>query len=761
MAEVIAAAAAPHVAGAMPAAGADPLAAYVRHEADGTAALHLMVENVHCAGCVQRIESNLQPIPGVVEARVNLSAKRLSLRWREGTAAPAPDRLLPEPGAADLVARLAALGYRAVPFDPDAMASARATDERTLLRSLAVAGFAAGNVMLLSVAVWAGAFEDMGPATRDFLHWVSALIALPAIAWAGQPFFRSAATALRARALNMDVPISLAVVLTAAMSLWETARHGQHAYFDAGIMLLFFLLIGRYLDSRARSLARSAAERMAVLGAVAARVIGSDGAERLVPSRLLVPGMTVAVAPGDRIPADGRIAAGETDIDTSLVTGETLPRTARAGDSVFAGTLNLTGALRIAVTAAAEDTVLAEIVRLMEAAEQRRGRYVRLADRAARLYAPVVHLSALATFVGWMLIGGMAWQPALLIAVSVLIITCPCALGLAVPAVQVVASGRLLRGGILVKQADALERLAAADMVVFDKTGTLTLGRPALVNEPDLAPADLAFAAGLAAASRHPLCRALVAAANGATAFAGVREMPGRGLAARIDGAEVRLGSREWCGIDGADDNAQDSEPGPELWLSRPGAAPVRFAFADTLRQDAVETVAALRALGLEVALLSGDREPAVRAVAGTLGIERWRAGCRPADKTAALEALAADGRKVLMAGDGLNDAPALAAAFVSISPADAAEVSRTAADLVFQGERLGPVLEAVRTARSTRRLVLQNFALAIAYNLLAVPLAAAGLVTPLIAAAAMSGSSILVTLNALRLRLARGPLAP
>ena len=747
MAQVIAGeAAARHIADTSPAAAADALAAYVRHESDGTAALHLMVENVHCAGCVQRIESGLRSVPGVVEARVNLSAKRLRLRWHDGVTR-----------GADLVARLAALGYRAVPFDPDAMANARAADERTLLRSLAVAGFAAANVMLLSVAVWAGAVEDMGPATRDFMHWISALIALPAIAWAGQPFFRSAVTALRARALNMDVPISVAVALTAAMSLWETARGGEHAYFDAGVTLLFFLLIGRYLDSRARSLARSAAERMAVLGAVAARVIGADGAERMVPSRLLAPGMTVAVAPGDRIPADGRIADGETDIDTSLVTGESVPCAARAGDRVFAGTLNLTGALRIAVTAAADDTVLAEIVRLMEAAEQRRGRYVRLADRAARYYAPLVHLAALVTFVGWWLAAGIDWQPALLIAVSVLIITCPCALGLAVPAVQVVASGRLLRGGILVKQADALERLAAADTIVFDKTGTLTLGRPLLVNATDIAADDMNLAAGLAVASRHPLCRALAAAAGQTAPVAGVRETPGSGLAATIDGKTVRLGSRAWCGVESADDDSA----GPELWLSRPDAAPVRFAFADTLRPDAVETVAALRALGFDIALLSGDREPSVRAVAAALGIERWRAGCRPADKTALLEALAANGHKVLMAGDGLNDAPALAAAFVSISPADAAEVSRTAADLVFQGERLGPVVEAVRTARAARRLIFQNFGLAVGYNLFAVPLAAAGLVTPLIAAAAMSCSSIVVTLNALRLRIAREPGAP
>jgi Cu2+-exporting ATPase len=712
----------------------DLLSAYVHDEGDGTAAMHLMVENMHCAGCVLRIESALQPLPGVVEARVNLTAKRLRLRWQPGEAT-----------ADGLVARIAALGYRTVPFDPSEMASSRATEERALLRAVAVAGFAAANVMLLSVAVWAGAFEDMGPATRDLMHWVSALIALPAIAWAGQPFFRSAFAALRARAVNMDVPISVGVTLAAAASLWETAHGGAHAYFDAAVMLLFFLLIGRYLDTWSRGRARSAAERLAVMGAAAARMI-EGGGERLVPARLLRPGMVVAVAPGDRIPADGRIESGATEIDTSLLTGETLPRVAKMGDQVFAGTVNLTGGLRVAVTAAGDDTVLAEIVRLMEAAESRRGRYVRLADRAARLYAPLVHGAALATFLGWTVLAGSAWQPALMIAVSVLIITCPCALGLAVPAAQVAAAGRLLRGGILVKQPDALERLAAVDTVVFDKTGTLTEGRPRLRDDSARDPAALALAARLAAASRHPLCRALVAAAGSATPLPEVVETPGYGLAA----GRWRLGSRVWCGV--PDKGLGDTARGPELWLARPDAPPVRFAFEDEARPDAARAIATLRAMGLSISLLSGDRTDAVRILAAKVGIADWRADCRPSDKVAILEGLTAQGRKVLMVGDGLNDAPALAAAFVSLSPAAAADVSRAAADLVFQGESLMAAAEAVDTARRARRVMMQNLIGAAGYNLLAVPIAVVGLATPLVAAAAMSASSILVTVNAMRL---------
>jgi Cu2+-exporting ATPase len=427
-----------------------------------------------------------------------------------------------------------------------------------------------------------------------------------------------------------------------------------------------------------------------------------------------------------------------------------VPRAVAPGDSVCAGAINLTGALRISVTGAGDDTALAEIARLMAAAEERRGRYVRLADRAARLYAPIVHVAALATFLGWALLGNLAWQPALMIAVSVLIITCPCALGLAVPAAQVAATGRLLRAGILVKQADALERLAAIDTVVFDKTGTLTLGEPRLADALRPDPGALATAAAIAAASRHPLCRALVAAAGAANAVEGVREMPGYGLSAVTAQGEIRLGSRAWCGA--PEDATEDASTGPELWLARPGTLPVRFAFADTPRPCAADAIAALRGRGLSIVLLSGDREGTVAALTAELGIADWRAACRPQDKVAFLERLAKDGRKVLMVGDGLNDAPALAAAFVSMSPASAADVSRTAADLVFQGESLAAVPDAVATALAARRVMMQNLAGAFLYNLFAVPIAAAGWATPLVAAGAMSASSIGVTLNALRL---------
>jgi P-type Cu2+ transporter len=728
------------------AAFADP-SAYVREQDDGTAALDLIVENMHCPACIPRIEGAVRDLPGVINARVNLTTRRLHLSWR--------------PEATDarvLVEAVTARGFRLAPYDPVELERGTDRQGRYMLRALVVAGFAAGNVMLLSVSVWSGLGSDMGPATRMLFHWISALIALPAIAYAGQPFFASALGALRAKRLNMDVPISLAVLLAAAMSLAETVRGGDYVYFDAAVMLLFFLLIGRYLDLRVREKARSAAENLMLLRAVAARVVAADGSHRSVPIAQVGAGMRVFVAPGERIPVDGRIVAGNSDIDTSLVTGESLPRAAGIGGQVFAGTLNLGGALEIEVGAAGENTVLADIVRLMEAAEQARAEHVRLAEWAARIYAPGVHIVAAATFLGWLVLGGAGWQDALLIAVSVLIITCPCALGLAVPAVQVAAIGRLLRRGVLVKSGDGLERLAKADTVVFDKTGTLTLGRPRLSGGEAVKESDLHLAASIAAASRHPLAQALCQAAGPlGTVASQVREEPGLGLAAPTAGGELRLGNRAWCGIGETDSEAG----GSELWLTGPGRVPVRFEFRDTLRPDAAKVVAWLKRRGFEVELLSGDREAAVREVARALDIGRWSGECRPAGKIARLEALAAQGRKVLMVGDGLNDAPALAAAFVSASPAEAADISQTAADIVIQGQGLAPLSEALRVAAVARRLVLQNFALALVYNLLAVPFAAAGLVTPLIAALAMSASSIAVTLNALRLNLTKSETRP
>ena len=615
------------------------------------------------------------------------------------------------------------------------------------------------NTMMFSVPIWAGLFgQELGPAARTLMMWFSGVVGAPCALFAGMPFFRSAWRSLKARRANMDVPISLGVLLATGMSLYQTTRGSDQVYFDAAVTLLFFLLIGRYLDTAMRSRASSAAQNLLGLRATSATVVLPDGTTQRLPTRDVVPGMRILVAAGERIPVDARINRGIAEVDESLITGESRPRRVAPGDLVYSGTISVTGTLETEAIAREENTLLADISRLMGAAEQARGRYVRLADRASRLYAPAVHLLGLGTFIGWVLLG-YGWEPALTAAVAVLIITCPCALALAVPAVQVVASGRLFRNGIILKAADGLERMAEIDAIVLDKTGTLTLGEPRLIDSTAIDDRTLARAASLAASSRHPYSRAIVAAAKarGIPVVAGgdVEEIAGAGLAHVDASGGTRLGSAQFCEI--ADTSP---ESGSTIWLRTSDGRATAFHFTDPLRADAAEVVGRLRDAGFHMEILSGDGRTAVAEAAQVVSIANWQAGLKPADKIVRIDQLKAEGRKVLMVGDGLNDAPALAAGHASLSPASAADISQTAADAVFQGERLAPIIEALLVAHGARRRALENFGIAIGYNFIFVPLAVIGLATPLIAAIAMSASSIAVTANALRLsrqRLGKG----
>ncbi len=705
---------------------------FLKRDPAGRAQMNLVVEGIDRDGCIEEIERGIAALPGVVRARLNYTTHRLSVAWGEEAA---PDAV---------VARLSALGYRAHPYSARTE-DAEAQRAKWLLRCLGVAGFAAMNVMLLSVSVWAGNVSDITPETRDLFHWLSALIALPAAAYAGQPFFLSALAALRSRALNMDVPISLGVLLALAMSVVETALHREHAYFDSALMLLFFLLAGRYLDHAARQRTRAVAANVAALRGEMAHRLDAAGVAVQVPVQALAPGDLILVPPGERVGADGVVMQGNSSVVEALVTGETLPRAVMADEAVHAGSLNGEGALTLRVTAGGEETLVDEVQRLLDTAMTSRTTYVRLADRVARAYAPVVHLTALMSAVGWLLAGASV-HDAVMIAVAVLIITCPCALALAVPAVQVVATGALFRAGILLRSADMLERLAPVDTVVFDKTGTLTLPDPVLRLPQGIDAALVPLAARLAQSSRHPLAGVLAAKAEGAP-FPDVTEAPGEGVRTLIGGMDARLGSLAFCGLKAP----ADLPASASLIAFRLGAEGFAAGIDQALRPDAVEVVAALRASGLQIIILSGDREAAVAPVAAALGITDARAGLKPGDKIAALEALKAKGRRILMVGDGLNDAPALAAADVSLSPVEGAALTKAQADAEFLGARLAPVLAAVDGARCALRRIHENLALALLYNLIAVPLAVGGYVTPLVAALAMSGSSILVTLNAMR----------
>lgn len=717
--------------------------AYTVAEPDGRRRLELAVENITCAACMSDIERGLRRVDGVGAARVNVASRRVAVVYE-------PDRIAPDA----ILDRMAAIGYPAHPFDPAAARGTRSEESKRLLKCLAVAGFGGMNVMLMSVSVWSGNVTDITPETRDFFHWVSALVAIPTVAYAAQPFFRSAIAAIRRRAVNMDVPISIGVTLAMALSIVNTMTHAREAFFDSALMLLFFLLLGRFLDENMRRRTAVEAETLAALRADSAVVMRPDGGLVETPVSRIRPGERVLVRPGERVAVDGVVRDGASEIDSSLVTGETTPAAVGRGDTVHAGTLNGFGALVVEVTAVAEGTLIAEIERLIAEAQSMKAGAMRLADRAARTYAPVVHSAAALTFLGWMLVGAH-WNDALVIAIAVLIITCPCALALAIPAVQVVAAGRLFRNGILLNAGDAIERLAAADTIVFDKTGTLTEPEPRLLGAADVDPALLARAGRLALGSRHPLARALARAAGAAEPLPGIRERAGEGVAAVVDGIDVRLGALGFCGVEPAAVAAmRAAHPTASLIAYREGrAAPVLFALGQSLKADAVATVARLKREGYRVEILSGDREAAVAEAARALDVADWRAERDPAAKIARLDALKAEGRRVLMVGDGLNDAPSLAAAHVSLSPVTAAHVAQSASDAVFLGDRLGPVAIALDVARAARRLMVENLWIAVVYNAVAVPIAILGYVTPLIAALAMSGSSLIVTVNALRLR--------
>lgn len=690
--------------------------------AQTTANVTLSVPAMHCAVCMRKVEDTLNALPGVTGARVNLTLRRVSAH---------SDR--PE---ADLVQALADVGYEAFAFDLGTLEGQSDPIGRNLLIRLGVAGFAMMNVMLLSVAVWSGAQD----ATRDLLHLIAALIALPAAAFSAQPFFINAWAALRHGRLNMDVPISLAIILAALMSLYESLNGGQHAYFDAALSLTFFLLIGRYLEHRTKRSARSAAGDLAALEVhKTQRWKGTK--LTTIPINDLKTGDLVHVAAGARVPADGLLTSEYALTNRSFLTGESAPVDHRNGASLSAGEINIGAPFSMRAEAVGEDTTLRQMARLVEAAENVRNRYTNLADRAAKIYAPAVHLLAAAAFLGWW-VGSGDPRLALNIAIAVLIITCPCALGLAVPAVSTAAIGKLFQKGFLVKSGVALERLSEVDEVVFDKTGTLT-NPEASLDLHHLTQSDKAIAVALAQRSEHPIARAVAQALQDVepAALTEVRELKGNGIEALAGTRPVRLGRASWIG-----------SPGKGTALAI-GSKVKPIAHQDILRPGALNAIAGIAKLDLPITLLSGDTKEKTLALAQSLNIQNASWGQTPTEKANALKQRADAGSNVCMIGDGLNDTLALASAHASIAPGSALNAARNAADIILVKEDLSELAEVFSTARMAVHLSRQNFAIAALYNAIAIPVALAGLATPFLAALAMSLSSLTVLINAFRVR--------
>ncbi len=711
---------------------ADDLSCYLRAEKQGNFRFDVAVKGAHCAGCLAKIERGVKGLEGVSDARLNLSTGKLAVSLNRGGGVPHA-----------VLQRIRELGFGADPFEAGNALDAQRNESRFLLHCLAVAAFGAIFTIGLTDAVWYGG-ADMGTALRKSFFWLAATVAVPVTLYAAQPFFISAWSAVRKKKTNMDVPISLALILSLALSLYQTAIGGLSTYFDAAAMLAFLLLIGRYLDLRLREKAQGAGRELLAMQAALARRLGKDGTIETIPAREIVPGDRLLLASGERAPVNGCLQDRGTLVDLSLVTGESLPKELPLGAMIDAGSVIAGAPVVFQATARVEDSLVADLARLLEAGQQSRSLYVNLADRAARAYVPFVTILALAILAGH-LAAGHGVGAAVTGAITVLIITCPCALGLAVPAVQIAATSRLFRQGLLIKSGNALERLAAIDMAVFDKTGTLTLGTPVLTNAEEIPAPAMERAAQLARASHHPYARAITAAAGPGPVAAGVQEVAGAGLACEEDGAVRKLGSAPWV-LD------KTADGGGELWFADGNAAPIRFVLKDQIRTETRNMLQELGRRGIRIQMLTGDHEIPAAAIAREAGIGEWLASVKPVEKADHLRSLLAQGHRVLMVGDGINDAGAMALAHVSVAPGTAADVSQLAADMVIRGKSLAPLVEALDVARKAKKLVLENFALAAIYNLTAIPLAAFGLVTPLVAAATMAGSSLLVTLNALRL---------
>jgi len=712
---------------------------FVRHQGELSEAT-LMIEGISCAACGWLIEKHLRNLPGVAEARLNLSNHRLLVAW--------DDRQL---ALSHLLAELRQIGYAAHPYQPDQAAERLALENRSALRRLGVAGLLWFQAMMATMATWPEFNIDLSPELHTILRWVALFLTTPIVFYSCAPFFKGAARDLRTRHLTMDVSVSLAIALAYGAGIWTAITGSGELYFDTVGMFALFLLTGRYLERRARErTAAATAQLVNLLPASCLRLDGAGNSERVLLGELN-PGDRVQVLPGAVVPADGRIVGGRSSVDESLLTGEYLPLARQVGDRVTGGTLNVESTLTVEVEALGQDSRLSAIVRLLERAQSEKPRLAEIADRASQWFL-------LFTLAASAAIGLLWWQidaeRAFWIVLAMLVATCPCALSLATPTALTAATGTLHKLGLLVTRGHVLEGLNQIDTVIFDKTGTLTEGRLALRSIRPLGalPAEhcLALAAALENRSEHPIARAF---GRAATLADNVQSVPGLGLEGQFEGQPLRIGQARFvCALSGAEIPPVPEARGQWLLLGDRQGPLAWFGLDDRLRDDAPALLAACKARGWRTLLLSGDSSPMVAEVAAQLGIDQAIGGLRPDDKLDRLKALQAEGRKVLMLGDGVNDVPVLAAADISIAMGSATDLAKTCADAVLLSNRLQALAHAFELARRTRRNIIENLLWATLYNGLMLPFAALGWITPVWAAVGMSVSSLIVVLNALRL---------
>lgn len=711
----------------------------------------LLLDGIHCAACVWLNEQMLRKLSGVEEVWINFATHRARVRWN-------PKQV----GLSDIIGTIRSIGYQAEPYDPTVSEQGRSQVDRELLSRLGVAAFGAANVMFIAVALYAGYFQGMEAEAKLYFHWASLLLATPVILYSGGLFLRGAYNGLRMGRLTMDLPIALGAWVTYGYSLVVTVRGVGEIYFDSVTMFIFVLLTGRYFESTARGKAASVMERLVNLTPRYAVVI-REGEQVTVPVREVRVGDQVMVKPGERIPVDGTLIIGRTSVDESMLTGESLPVVKGVGDRVVGGSMNLDGGVVLIAVRVGEETTLARILSLVERAQVARPPIQAMADRVAARFVGVVLVLAAVTLGYWL------WRDsakALENCVAVLIITCPCALGLGAPAVMVVAMGVAARMGILIKSGETLERLEQVGQVVLDKTGVLTLGTLGVervvsvgeLNEQGV----LTLAAALEQHSEHPVGRAIFQAFLArdwglASVVEAVRNVPGLGLEGVLQGHKVRVGRPEFVleGMGGVLPVPPDDPDHPVTWTAcgQEGRLLGWIGLSDIPKPNAGEVVAALKSMGLPVMLLSGDRRAVVESMGRLTGVDQMVSDVLPEGKEARIASLQQAGERVAMVGDGVNDAPALARADVALVVANAADLAVAAADVILLNRDLYSVVRVLLLARLSLRTIRQNYFFSIVYNLFAIPLAMSGLVSPIVAAVLMPLSSLVVVGNALRLR--------
>ncbi|MBW3163387.1 heavy metal translocating P-type ATPase [Ferrimonas balearica] len=694
----------------------------------------LSVEGISCAACAWLIEKHLAALPGVAQISVNTTTQRAVLRWDAS-----------QQKLSDLLLSMNQIGYQAAPFQQDAQEAKNARESQNFLLRIGLAGLATMQVMMLAVALYTGYFYDLEPEYRDYFRWVSMIFATPVVLYSAQPFYFSALRALMSLRVNMDVPVSIAILLAYVASCVATARGTGEVFFESISMFTFFLLVGRFFEQRARRKASENASNLQKLIPATALLL-EDGDARQVAAKSLKPGQVYRVLPGQRIAVDGVLLSGQSGVNESMLTGEQEPVQKQPGAPLYAGTVNLDQTIEVEVTKVGAEQRINTLVRLQEQAAAQKPQIAEFADRVAQYFVPVILVLALVTYLVW---HQLAPEDAFWIMLSVLVATCPCALALATPAALTCGTNRMMQQGLLVKSARVLEALPRIQHLLFDKTGTLTEGQLSVktvhgfdgaVSETQL----LALAAALESHSSHPVARAFALHRDASIQASDVNNHTGQGLEGVIHGQHYRIGQQAFVGTD----------LGQSGWvfLARDGKVIGAFELADRLRSDAADTISKLSGQGLKCEMLSGDPNPRALELAEQVGLKTAHYGCSPEQKLARVAELQRQGCQVAMFGDGINDAPVLAGANVSVAMGSGTDLAKCHADLVLLGDKLAPVVNAIETARQTNRVIRQNLAISLCYNLLILPLAVSGNVPPYLAAAGMSLSSLVVVANSLRL---------